>query len=87
MRIGEIDRMQVEAWLGRDDRALVKLGHNGQHTWLSRLVDSILSELGALQATAPLAMPVNPVQARCMTLAVTADPGTTVRIRRERNPT
>jgi creatinine amidohydrolase len=87
MRIGAIDRMQVEPWLGHDDRALVKLGHNGQHTWRSRLVDSILSELGALQATAPLAMPAIPVQARGMTLAVMADPGTTVRIRRERNPT
>ncbi|MFZ4530696.1 MAG: creatininase family protein [Alsobacter sp.] len=76
MRIGEMNWMQVEAYLGRDDRAVVPLGSTEQHAYLSLSVDSILSERVALEAAAPLGVPVFPVQAYGMTPAFMAYPGT-----------
>lgn len=76
MRIGEMNWMQVEAYLGRDDRAVVPLGSTEQHAYLSLSVDSILSERVALEAAAPLGVPVFPVQAYGMTPGFMAYPGT-----------
>jgi creatinine amidohydrolase len=76
MRIGEMNWMQVEAYLGRDDRAVVPLGSTEQHAYLSLSVDSILSERVALEAAAPVGVPVFPVQAYGMTPAFMAYPGT-----------
>jgi creatinine amidohydrolase len=76
MRIGEMNWMQVEAYLGRDDRAVVPLGSTEQHAYLSLSVDSILSERVALEAAEPLGVPVFPVQAYGMTPAFMAYPGT-----------
>ena len=76
MRIGEMNWMQVEAYLGHDDRAVVPLGSTEQHAYLSLSVDSILSERVALEAAAPLGVPVFPVQAYGMTPAFMAYPGT-----------
>ena len=51
---------QVEAYLQRDDRAVLPLGSTEQHAYLSLGVDSILSERVALEAAEPLGVPVFP---------------------------
>ena len=76
MRIGEMNWMQVEVYLGHDDRAVVPLGSTEQHAYLSLSVDSILSERVALEAAAPLGVPVFPEQAYGMTPGFMAYPGT-----------
>ena len=60
MRIKEMNWMQVEDYLKRDDRAVVPLGSTEQHAQLSLLVDCILSEQVAADAAAPLGVPVFP---------------------------
>lgn len=76
MKIGEMNWMQVEDYLKRDDRAVVPLGSTEQHAYLSLSVDSILSEKIALDAAAPLGVPVFPVQAYGVTPYFMAFPGT-----------
>lgn len=61
MRITDMNWMQVEAYLKEDDRAVVPLGSTEQHAYLSLSVDSILAERVALEAAAPLGVPVYPV--------------------------
>jgi creatinine amidohydrolase len=61
VRIGEMNWMQVEAYLQGDDRAVLPLGSTEQHGYLSLSVDSILAERVALKAAAPLGIPVFPV--------------------------
>ncbi len=43
MKIFDMNWMQVEEYLQRDDRAVVPLGSTEQHAYLSLGVDSILS--------------------------------------------
>jgi creatinine amidohydrolase len=62
MKISEMNWSQVEAYLKRDDRAVLPLGSTEQHAGLSLSVDSILSEKVALEAAEPLGIPVFPVQ-------------------------
>ena len=50
--------MQVEAYLERDDRAVIPLGSTEQHAQLSLMVDCILSERVAIDAAEPLGIPV-----------------------------
>lgn len=76
MRISELNWMQVEAYLQHDDRAVVPLGSTEQHAYLSLSVDSILSERVAVEAAAPLGVPVFPVQAYGVTPYFRAYPGT-----------
>jgi creatinine amidohydrolase len=52
---------QVETYLRSDDRAIVPLGSTEQHAYLSNAVDSILAEKVAVDAAAPLGVPVFPV--------------------------
>ncbi len=66
---------QVEAWLKHDDRAVLPLGSTEQHAGLSLSVDSILSEQVALEAAAPLGIPVFPVVAYGVTPYFLAYPG------------
>ena len=54
MKIAEMNWQLVEAYLERDDRAVLPLGSTAQHAWLSLPVDSILSERVALEAAEPL---------------------------------
>ncbi|SJZ97509.1 creatininase family protein [Consotaella salsifontis] len=63
MKIAEMNWSQVEAYLKRDDRAVLPLGSTEQHAGLSLSVDSILSEKVALDAAEPLGVPVFPVLA------------------------
>jgi creatinine amidohydrolase len=55
--------MQVEAYLKRDDRAVLPLGSTEQHSYLSLTVDCILPERVAVDAAEPLGIPVFPVLA------------------------
>ena len=66
----------VEAYLARDDRAVLPTGSTEQHAQLSLSVDSILSERVAAEAAAPLGVPVFPVVAYGITPAFMAYPGT-----------
>ncbi|RJQ57850.1 MAG: creatininase family protein [Desulfobacteraceae bacterium] len=75
MRISEMNWMQIEAYLQRDDRAVLPLGSTEQHGYLSLSVDSILSERVAAEAAEPLGIPVFPVLAYGITPYFRAFPG------------
>ncbi len=75
MKITEMNWMQVEDYLKRDDRAILPLGSTEQHAYLSLSVDSILSEKVALDAAEPLGVPVFPVVAYGVTPYFLAFPG------------
>ena len=76
MRISDMNWMQVEEYLKRDDRAVVPLGSTEQHAQLSLLVDCILSERVAIDAAAPLGVPVFPPVNYGITPYFRAFPGT-----------
>lgn len=61
MRITDMNWMQVEAYLQRDDRCVLPLGSTEQHAYLSLSVDSLLAERVSLEAAEPLGIPVFPV--------------------------
>jgi len=63
MRIVDMNWMQVEEYLRRDDRAVLPLGSIEQHGYLSLGVDAILAQRVAIEAAEPLGVPVFPVQA------------------------
>jgi creatinine amidohydrolase len=67
---------QVEAYLQRDDRAILPLGSTEQHAGLSLSVDSILSHKVALDAAEPLGIPVFPAIPYGLTPYFLAYPGT-----------
>ena len=67
--------MQAEAWLGRDDRAVLPLGSTEQHSHLRLTVDCILPERVATEAAEPLGVPVFPVLAYGVTPYFRAYPG------------
>ena len=60
MRIGDMNWMQVEAYLKGDDRCVLPFGSTEQHAHLL-CVDAILAERVAVEAAAPLGVPVFPV--------------------------
>lgn len=68
--------MQVEERLGRDRRAVVPVGSTEQHGYLSLAVDAILAERVAVEAAAPLGVPVFPVLAYGITPYFLKFPGT-----------
>ncbi len=81
MKISQMNWMQVEDYLERDNRAVVPLGSTEQHAYLSLGVDSILAEKIALDAAEKPGVPVFPVLAYGMTPYFGAYPGTvTVRM-------
>lgn len=61
MRISDMHWMQVDAYLKRDDRAVLPLGSTEQHSYLRLTVDCILPEKVAVDAAEPLGIPVFPV--------------------------
>lgn len=61
MKIAEMNWMQVEAAVARDDRAVIPVGSTEQHAYLSLSVDAILAERIASEAAEPLRVPVFPV--------------------------
>jgi creatinine amidohydrolase len=76
MRISEMNWHQVAEYLTRDDRAVLPLGSTEQHAYLSLSVDSILSERVAVEAAAPVGVPVFPAQPYGITPYFRAYPGT-----------
>jgi creatinine amidohydrolase len=76
MRICEMNWMQVEDYLKKDDRAVVPLGSTEQHAYNSLCTDSILSERVSVEAAKPLGIPVFPVQSYGLCPYFGAYPGT-----------
>lgn len=76
MHISAMNWMQVEDYLRRDDRAVVPLGSTEQHAYLSLSTDSLLADRVAVEAAAPLGVPVFPVVAYGLTPYFLAYPGT-----------
>ena len=70
MKICEINWMQVEEHLKRDDRAVVPLGSTEQHAYLSLCTDSILSETVSVAGVAV------PISARLIALIHDIENGT-----------
>ena len=58
MRLTNLNWMMLEAYLAKDDRAVVPLGSTEQHAYLSLCVDNTLSERVAVEAAEPLGAPV-----------------------------
>lgn len=76
MKISDMNWMQVEDYLERDNRAVLPLGSTEQHAYLSLGVDSILAEKIAVDAAEQVGVPVFPVLAYGMTPYFGAYPGT-----------
>jgi len=76
MRIAEMNWMQVEQHVLRDQRAVLPIGSTEQHGHLSLCVDGILSERVAVEAAQPLQVPVFPVLNYGFTPSFVDYPGT-----------
>jgi creatinine amidohydrolase len=76
MKISQMNWMQIEDYLKRDNRAVLPLGCTEQHAYLSLFTDSILAERMALEAAEPLGVPVFPVVPYGITPYFMAYPGT-----------
>lgn len=76
MRLDGLNWWQVEAYLERNDRAVVPLGSTEQHAGLSLGVDTILAERIALEAAEPLGVPVFPALPYGVAPYFAAFPGT-----------
>jgi creatinine amidohydrolase len=75
MRARDLNWMQVEAYLERDDRAVLPLGSTEQHAYLSLETDNFLAERVAVEAAEPLGVLVLPVLAYGVTPRFAAYPG------------
>ncbi|WP_027461480.1 creatininase family protein [Deinococcus murrayi] len=76
MRVQDLNWEGVEAYLRRDDRAVLPLGCTEQHARLSLATDSLLAERVSVEAALPLGIPVFPVLPYGITPTFTAYPGT-----------
>lgn len=76
MRIAEMNWMQVEQRVASDDRCVLPIGSVEQHAYLSLCVDMILAEKVAVDAAAPLGVPVYPALPFGTTPYFSAFPGT-----------
>lgn len=75
MKIHEMNWLQVEDYLKRDDRAVLPLGSTEQHAYLSLGVDNILAERVAAEAAEALEIPVFPTVNYGLTPYFRAYPG------------
>ncbi len=75
MKICEMNWLQVEDYLKRDDRAVLPLGSTEQHAYLSLCVDNILAERVAVEAAEALGVPVFPTVNYGLTPYFRAYPG------------
>jgi creatinine amidohydrolase len=76
VKIAEMNWAQVEAYLARDQRAVLPVGSTEQHAGLSLCVDHILAERVSVEAAEPLGVPVFPGLPYGMTPYFMAYPGT-----------
>ena len=75
MRVHDLNWMQLEAYLERDDRIVLPLGSTEQHGYLSLGVDAILAERVSVEAAEPLGVPVLPALPFGLTQYFAAYPG------------
>ena len=75
MRVQDLNWMQLERYLERDDRIVLPLGSTEQHAYLSLATDNILAERAAVEAAEPMGVPVLPVLPYGLTPAFAAFPG------------
>jgi creatinine amidohydrolase len=75
VRVRDLNWMQLEAYLERDDRVVLPVGSTEQHAYLSLETDNILAERVAAEAAGPLGVPVLPVLAYGLTPSFAAYPG------------
>src|SRR5438552_4700806 len=68
--------MQLEEYLGGDDRIVLPVGSTEQHGYLSLETDNIVAERLAVEAAEPLGIPVLPVMGYGITPGFGAFPGT-----------
>lgn len=76
MKIAEMNWMQAEAHVARDDRCILPIGSVEQHAYLSLATDMILAEKVAVDAAAPLGVPVFPVMPYGLASSFSRFPGT-----------
>src|SRR5919201_6664372 len=75
MRVRDLNWMQLEAYLQRDDRIVLPVGSTEQHAYLSLETDNIIAERLAVEAAEPLGVPVLPVLSYGVTPGFGAYPG------------
>ena len=75
MRARELNWMQVEEYLARDDRVVLPIGSTEQHGYLSLETDNILAERVSAEGAEPLGVLVLPVLAYGLTPSFSAYPG------------
>jgi creatinine amidohydrolase len=75
VRIADLNWMQLEEYLRRDDRIVLPLGSTEQHGYLSLATDAILAERISIEAAEPLGIPVLPALAYGITPYFAAFPG------------
>jgi creatinine amidohydrolase len=75
VRIAEMSWMQVEAYLGGDDRVVCPIASTEQHGYLSLATDVILAERVSIEAAEPLGVPVLPVMPFGVAPGFTTYPG------------
>ena len=63
MRIRDLNWMQLDEYLARDDRIVLPVGSTEQHAYLSLETDNIVAERLGVEAAEPLGVPVLPVVA------------------------
>lgn len=76
MRIADMNWMQVQEHVKRDNRAVLPIGSTEQHAYLSLCVDAILAERVALEAAEGLGIPVFPTLNYGLTPSFVDYPGT-----------
>jgi creatinine amidohydrolase len=76
VRVADLNWMQLEDYLERDDRIVLPVGSTEQHAYLSLATDAILAERVSLEGAEPLGVPVLPVLAYGVTQRFLAYPGT-----------
>src|SRR5204862_5742565 len=75
LRVRDLNWMQLEAYLERDDRIVLPLGSTEQHAYLSLETDNLLAEGVAVETAEPLGVPVLPVLPYGLTPTFAAYPG------------
>jgi creatinine amidohydrolase len=75
MKAFDLNWIQLEDYLQRDDRIVVPLGSTEQHAYLSLGTDAILAERVANEAAEPLGVPVLPALPYGLTPKFAAFPG------------
>jgi creatinine amidohydrolase len=75
VRARDLNWMQVEEYLSRDDRVVLAVGSTEQHGYLSLETDNILAERVSAEAAEPLGVLVLPALAYGLTPSFAAYPG------------